>query len=70
MVLSGGVSRLAVMQQSIDELRAHLESLITEEMHLIGLEVQDSLSGQDLRRLGEIRFTLDQFEKVLKRRAH
>lgn len=58
------------MQQPIDELRAHLESLITEEMHLIGLEVQDSLSGQELRRLGEIRATLDQFEAVMKRRAN
>ena len=58
------------MQQPIDELRDHLESLITEEMHLIGLEVQDSLSGRELRRLGELRATLNQIQDVLKRRAH
>ena len=57
------------MQESMEELRALIEGLITEEMHLIGLEVQDSLSGSELRHLGDIRDTLNQFEKVLKRRA-
>ena len=57
------------MQQSIAECRAHLESLITEEMHLIGLEVQGSLSGPELRHLDEVRATLNEFAEVLKKRV-
>lgn len=72
MPLSTGFAWLACwssMEQSIAECLDHVASLITEEMHLVGLEVQGSLSGPELGHLDEIRSVLNQFDQTLKRRA-
>lgn len=53
------------MRNPNEKLLPELRALIAEEMFLLGQELDDSLGGQERRRLSELSSLLDQASEML-----
>ena len=58
------------MEPSLENILDEVVHLLAEEMHLLGQEAEDSLSGHQSQRLNDLTAVLDQMHDRLQPRRH